>query len=453
VRKKLPARKLIKRNRTMESVKGSTAAYGSELDLSTLPPSDVGINYSEYHTYFPVFNTKEWGNPVQFIIPQNQSLYADLTSSFVYLKLRILKQDDSALSSTDLVAPTHNMFRALFSSCEIMMNSTVVSTSSNLYAYKSHIIDTLRHGSSFQSSQLSRQLFDPDTKQNDFTTSNPAFVRRTNISKLSTPFELIGKISESVFETPRFFPPEVETRITLRRSDPSFCLDSASPQNKPSPFPYKIVFDDCVLYVRKYSVNPQVVSHHHKILSAKGKFYYPLENFEIRSFNIASGAISLSSETLFRSIIPEYLIVTFVDSEAASGRINQSGFNFEPFKLKSLSVSVDNEATIYRQLDFNTDNSLALLGYNTLFTALSNPEFGISIKREDYLKGSFFVVLDLSPSSPGLSFKSVKRGQVHMELNFAEALQKTITCIVLGKFRSLLSIDSDKNVTVDSFGV
>jgi hypothetical protein len=138
----------------MENLKGSEQAYGSELDLGSLPSSDVGVMYSEYHTFFPVFNTKEWRNPIQFFVPASQTLYTDLSSAYLYLRMRILKADDTNLTSTDTVVPTHNLFRSLFSSCEVMMNFTVVSTSSSMYSYKSHILDTLRHGRNYQESQL-----------------------------------------------------------------------------------------------------------------------------------------------------------------------------------------------------------------------------------------------------------------------------------------------------------
>jgi hypothetical protein len=130
----------------METFKGSVPAYAAELDLGNIPATDIGIVNSEYHSYFPVFSVKDAGNPVQFIIPSSNNLYLNLDSSFLYLKLRILKSDGTKLTSTDSVAPTFNFFRSLFSSCEIMMNSTVVSKSATLFPYRGHILDTLVHG-------------------------------------------------------------------------------------------------------------------------------------------------------------------------------------------------------------------------------------------------------------------------------------------------------------------
>jgi len=345
----------------METIQGSVLSYSSELDLGSLPYSDVGIQSSEFHTYYPVFSIKDPGNPLQFIIPSTQSLYTDLSSAFLYFKIRILKENGKSIVDTDIVAPSHNFYRSLFTSCEVTLNSTVVSKSSSLYAYKAHILDTLCHGSGYKSSQLSRQLFLMDSKPDTFSTENTSFVTRGTYCLESSPFEVIGRISESVFESSRFFPPGVEVRVSLRRSDPSFCLDGTEPAAG-AKFPYQIVFDDATLYVRKYVVNPRILALHNQILSSKQKFYYPVKSFETRSFNIAIGTQSISSETLFRSILPEYLILTLVDSAAFSGKLSKGCFSFQPFDLQSVSVSLDGDSTMYRQLDFNTSNSLALLG-------------------------------------------------------------------------------------------
>jgi hypothetical protein len=108
-------------------------------------------------------------------------------------------------------------------------------------------------------------------------------VTRAELSQLSNQIEVVGKLSESIFDTNRFFSPDVPIRITLRRSDPSFCLDSNTAARSNEVFPYSIEFDDCSLHVRKYVLNPQVVAHHHKLTK---KLNYPIKSYKLRSFNI-----------------------------------------------------------------------------------------------------------------------------------------------------------------------
>jgi hypothetical protein len=270
-----------------------------------------------------------------------------------------------------------------------MMNSTVVSKSATLFPYRGHILDTLIHGNDYKNGQLASQIYIDDKKPDDFTTANPGFVQRAELVKLSKQFEVLGRLSESVFDTSRFFPPDVTIRITLRRSDPAFCLDSATPSESKDAFPYLIDFDDCSLHVRKYVINPQVVAHHHKILNSNGKLHYPMKTFELRSFNISSGTQVILSENLFRNFLPKFVVVTFLDSARMTGKLEKSCFHFEPFAIQSLKVSTDGESTLYRQIDLDTENNICILAYNTLFSALAEPENGISISRSKYLSGSF----------------------------------------------------------------
>jgi hypothetical protein len=164
----------------MEIFKGSQPSYRSELDLSSIPSSDVSLLHSEYFQYYPVFNLKDSSNPVQFIIPSTGTHYTQLSDSFLYLRLRILKTDGSNLTSAESVAGTNNLFAALFESAEIMLNSTIVSKSASLYPYKAHILDLLTKDSGYKNTFMGEQLFYPDEKLNDHTASIAGFLTRIN---------------------------------------------------------------------------------------------------------------------------------------------------------------------------------------------------------------------------------------------------------------------------------
>jgi hypothetical protein len=112
---------------------------------------------------------------------------------------------------------------------------------------------------------------------------------------------MIGRISESVFRKPRYFIPGVEMRITLRRCDPVFPPVSSAEQTESSSCPYKIEYDEAILYVKKHVISPQIIAMHEKQLSARGKLYWPLRSYEIRSFSISTGTQNVTSETLFRN--------------------------------------------------------------------------------------------------------------------------------------------------------
>lgn len=427
---------------------GSVPSFLSQLDLTSIPMTDISVLQSEFHTYYPVANVKEGSNPVEFLIPSSTVYFLDLSGAFLYQRLRILKANGSNLAATDIVAPSHGFLSAMFNSIEVSMNSTVVSKSASLYIYRAHILNLLTHGTGYKSTILTSQLYYPDLKQDVFTVAeNKGFESRLNYSKLSTSFEILGKLSESVFEVDKYFPSEIETRIVLRRSPEAFCLTGPDVGNV-SPFPYKLVIDECVLYTRKYLVNSQVLAYHQRLLSAGKKFNYPLRTIEMRTFSIAKGTQSITSEVLFRNYLAEYLVITFVDSLAINGSIKHFAFNFQPSDISSVKAYVDGDASIYRSLLFDCANNVSLLGYNTLLTSIPNKPEGHGISRSDYVDGSFLIVLDIQSSSGGNRFQAKHKGHTSVDLTFKAPLNKSINCIVMGQFGGMLSIDSNRIVTI-----
>ena len=138
-----------------------------------------------------------------------------------------------------------------------------------------------------------------------------------------------------------------------------------------------------------------------------------------------------------------------MDSNAISGRLEKSPFNFQPFKIQNIQATVDGDSSVYRSLDFDIDNKISLLGYNTLSTAVPKHPGGHGLSREDYLNGNFMICLDLNPRNGG-HFQAERHGQVKLDLKFKTPLENTITCIVLASFQGQLEIDSNKNVTLDT---
>jgi hypothetical protein len=57
------------------------------------------------------------------------------------------------------------------------------------------------------------------------------------------------------------------------------------------------------------------------------------------------------------------------------------------------------------------------------------------------------------PSQGGFRLQNPQPGQVQLDLKFKNPLTQTITCLVMGMFQGMLTIDKSKNVTMEAFGV
>jgi len=202
-----------------------------------------------------------WVNPLGLWVPgwvlRNPD--TDLQSSSLYIYAKIVKTDGSLFTLADNVTGSEDLFSALFDSVEISMNGVIVSKSVSLYPFKAHILNLLSHGKDYKDTMLTSEFYYPDSKPDVFTSAgNDGFKNRLEFSKLSYSFEMIGKLCESVFQQPKYFPLAVAFRITLRRSDPSLALVGSA--SAAWTFPYKIQINQALMYVKRHIVNPHIVA-------------------------------------------------------------------------------------------------------------------------------------------------------------------------------------------------
>jgi hypothetical protein len=417
---------------------GSTASIRGNADLGHVPPLDITSISSDYFKIFPQSNIKDSNVPVQFAIGSSSSHVLDLENSFLYLRLKILKSDGNKLSATDLVAPTHDFFGSLFAGVEITINGYPVSSSGNHYGYRHHIYNLLTHGTGYKSTILSEELYYPDKTPNVFrSTENDGFKIRQQMSALSAEFECIGTINEAIFKQQRYIPGSANLVITLRRSEPAFCL--VAPDSTKS---YKIEFSEAIFYIKRHVLSPEVQNYHQKILDSSKRFLYPMRQALTRAFVIANGSQTHLSEVIFRSRLPEFCILTFVKTDAYLGSYTESPFHMTDFGVQSIQFSLDGDKTVYSNLDFNSGEKLTLMGYHTLHSALPNSTSDHGISRSDYTNGSFAVCVPLMPNNHANRFQLERTGQLSVELKFHKSLTHSVTCIVMGVFSTKLEIDN-----------
>jgi len=81
------------------------------------------------------------------------------------------------------------------------------------------MLDNLTHGKAYKEGQLINHIYEEDTKTDDYSAQNTGFLKRVDMCKESHSFEFLGKLSESIFDCPKFIPPEVGVKITLSLSN------------------------------------------------------------------------------------------------------------------------------------------------------------------------------------------------------------------------------------------
>ena len=88
--------------------------------------------------------------------------------------------------------------------------------------------------------------------------------------------------------------------------------------------------------------------------------------------------------------------------------------------------------------------------YMQLFTQSKRyyGDTGNDISREQFKNGCALFVFDMTPQldSAEAGFELMKRGNIRIEIHFANTVAKTLTVIVFGENDRLLEVDQNRNV-------
>jgi hypothetical protein len=301
-------------------------------------------------------------------------------------------------------------------------------------------------------STLSTELWNLDVGSDVFGTANTNLKIRQNYIKESKSCELIGYLKDGIFNT-KPLPDNVNISIILRRSTPNFSLIASSGTNTIPP-KYKILYEEAIFYCKRLQINTKLLAKHHAILNSNKKYNYLLKNFDVRTTQIPSGSLIFNSDVLWSGNLPTYLIIAFVTAENFLGSLTASPYEFKQHGITKITFYVDGiNSNIFRQLSF--ENGVSLLGFNSIKSILPfNGVFGSGISRSQYIENNMFInALQLQPTNQGQRFNLNSSHSIKFEIRFDKATPKSINCIILGQFGSLLTIDKGGNIYTDNLAI
>jgi len=422
----------------------------SELDLFSVPPTQTSIASGSTVVVHPVSSVRDSAGPIQFSIVGSTSDYLDLSNTFLHLGVKITKEDGSDLADDD-ASPANLFMHSLFSQVDIELNGTMLSSSTNTYAYRAYLETLLNYGKPAKESQLTAALWykdtagsmdDPEVKD---AGRNLGLVKRKKFVKRSRVVSLFGRLHSDVFFQEKLLLNGVDMRITLTRSKDAFSIMS----NVDEVFKIKIV--SAALHVRKVEISDNVLLAHAKALEvANAK--YPIDRVECKTFNVAANMLQDIQEKIFQGQLPSRVIVGFVDNDAFMGRQKKNPFNFKHNKLIEISLQVDGKDQPLKPIKLNFETGDVMMGYMSLFnvTRKTFKDEDLDISRDDYSEGYSLYGFDLTPDlGESDHFNLLKRGTVGMQLTFSEALAQTINVIVYAEFQNILEVDRNRNIFYD----
>ena len=460
----------------------------SEVDLFSVPPTQLSLEKGRWIDYRPLSSVENPDSAITFLIAGTDE-YIDLSKTILHVEGKVTDGNGDALSggTQTNVAPVNNFLHSLFKQVDVYLYGKQVTPAMGTYAYRSYIETLLNYDVSAKNSQFSSALYfkdtagqmdesgalpstttityvESDTHQGETKavpktfslpvpgTGNQGFAKRHEYIKGSKTFALTGPIFSDVFMSDRLLLNMLDFKVVLNRSSNAFCLmDTNTGQNKVNP---KVKLSNVVLKIRKVKVD-QTVSDATEVILRQTPALYPIRRVECKALTIPQGLPGVRKDNIFSGIIPKSFVFGLVDANSYSGENNKNPYNFQHFKVKTVTLSVNGEVR-FKQLVLEYTSATAkdfIQAYNTLFSGTGKmyANTGLDITREEYAGGYTLYAFDLTPDMCNSAdyFNAVQRGTLSVDITFDGQTEVPINMVCYGDFENVIRIDSERNVVYD----
>lgn len=430
----------------------SGEALRSELDLWSLPPTQLSIEGGSFIPYKPIASLDQ-ANTVEFCIPGSGSEYLDVAHLLLYVKVKIVNVDGKDFTADDKndAAFVNYPMHSIWSQADLSLNQKTITQSSMTHPYRCYKEALLAFDTPAKNSHMTMRAWYRDTpgKMNAYTgDDNTGLAARRALGANSQHVEFLGPIHTDLCNQEKFLLNQVELRLKLTRGRDAFALMSTNKNEK-------IVLLDATLYARKVRLSPSVLLAHAAALE-QAPAKYSLTRVDLKTCTISAGLQDKTIDNLHLGQVPKRIIIGFVSNEAYNGSYRHNPFNFEHFNLSYLSLHVDAQQIPAQPLTPDYDRKTYMDAYNTLFagTGIHWKDEGNGISHRDYPLGYTLYCFDLTPdlSAHEAHWNLQRQGVVRLDIRFKKGLDHAVNCIVFSEFSNLIEIDKNRSVTVD-YGV
>ena len=432
----------------------------SELDLFSVPPTQVSLEKGHWVDHLPVSSVSN-GGPITFLCPGTED-YVDLAKTILVVRAKVTKANGDDLDQGEKVGIVNNFLHSLFKQVDVFLKGKQVTQATGTYAYRAYLETLLNYGPAAKRSQLTAAMFYKDTSTK-MDTSDPTLAgdhadvnlglkKRYEFSKGSGIIEMAGPIFCDVFMSERLLLSYVDLKILMNRNVDEFCLMASEADAD-----YRVKLTEVYLKIRKVKVNPSI-SIAHELALKKGPAIYPVRRVECKSFIIPAGNPSLRKDNLYNGLVPKTIIFGMVDSAAFNGAYKKNPFNFQNFTTSFLAISVNGEEVPFKplQLSYTAATRRYIEAFLTLFSGTGKMfyDVGNDISRDEFVNGFNLYSADLSPDMCGSSahFNVVQRGNLAVDIKFSTAPTVAVSLVCYGEFENTIHIDSERNVIYDYAG-
>lgn len=425
------------------------AMHTEELALFSSPPTNSGIERTQWITYYPVSQSLSEG-PIEYYIAPNSVHYTDLFRTKLQVKAKIELANGGRISPGDKVSFVNIPIHALWSQVDVFLQQQAVSTGAGSnYPIKAYLETLLGYGEDAKESKLTSSLYYADSGNVDDTDpvagSNIGLIQRWTYTKGGAVVDMESHIHHDLCLQRRLILNGVGIGLKFWQSKDAFRLMTSDKGKS-----YKVTLLDVHLKVARVTLAPQVLVAHSQVL-ATTTAKYPYQQSQIKVFNINEGQFSAIVEDPFNGgRCPCRLLVAMTSARAYNGHLEKNPFNLKHYSTSFVAFYKDGESVPSQPLRMDFENNQYIEAYQSIFLATGRDrgDVGNEIDRHQYKNGNtifgFLVQPDAGPELEYLPVES--RGHTRFEIKFARPLPEPIVVIFYGVFPGLLEIDCNRDV-------
>ena len=263
--------------------------------------------------------------------------------------------------------------------------------------------------------------------------------RRKVFVRQSAECTFYGNVAVDFFTCDRHLLSRFTLQISFRRSMDDFVIISEDAGKT-----YKVIIIEANLFVRKMTLNDEVVSAIEKTLLSSPASYPYLETIT-KTFLASTGLESWKQEDVFSREPIRRLAICLNTNEAFLGSKQLNSFHFRKFNLEQICIYRNRlpvtdspiNTTDVKRLYFNTMSDLAYIDNGHGINLFEYPNHFIMV----------FNLTSTQQASHDFIHPELNNCSISIELKFSAALPNNIEIFLIGEKASTIFIDSARRVS------
>ena len=398
------------------------------------PLVDSSVEFAHDEELLPITALINSSSSVEFSISSQSEEFIDLSELRLHIRASVTTADGAEAPADDKVALVKYWPSSLFRQCDMLLNGTLVTTSSSMYGYLS-----------FMQSLLSYPTAVKNYQQRVLEHSEGWLVKQN-----SNTSEAYIRLHLPLCNQQKLLPNNVSVRIRLLRAADEFVLMSKDKTDKTK---YKISLDHCSLFVRRITPSHETLLKLAKLFSTNNAVF-PIVRIFPKFFTLGEKVREHHINNVCQGKLPSRIIVGLVSSSAFSGTLATNPYKFEHFNLDFISILCNGRSYPSVPITADFPKGQCRRAYASLLDTIQGPctdveSLGISLK--DYITDTclfgFTLAKVLTGASPALPRE--EEGYVNCKIRFAEDLKENVNVIFWMEHLNSCEIDSARNVYLD----